>query len=68
MGRTMAVPLQRVNNISMLFSHNLGIDVDELIVYENAIVYGLQFRSKTDCSHSRERMSRESNTKIEPEN
>lgn len=51
MGRTMAVPLQRVNNISMLFSHNLGIDVDELIVYENAIVYGLQFKSKTDCSH-----------------
>lgn len=30
------------------------IDADELIVYENAIVYGLQFRkyrSKTDHSH-----------------
>ena len=47
-------PLQRMNTISMLFSHNLGIDADELIVYENAIVYGLQFRkyrSKADHSY-----------------
>lgn len=50
-GQNGGCPLQRLNNISMLFYHNLGIDVDELIVYENAIVYGLQFRSKTDRSH-----------------
>ena len=42
-GQNGGCPLQRLNNISMLFYHNLGIDVDELIVYENAIVYGLQF-------------------------
>lgn len=59
-------PLQRVNNISMLFSHNLGIDVDELLVYENAIVYGLQFSQNRPFTQT-ERMSRESNTKIEPE-
>lgn len=67
-------PLQRVNNINMVFSHNFKVNVDELIAYENAIVDVLQLRkytSKRGLSHrleSQERISRESDTNVEPEN
>lgn len=67
-------PLQRVNNINTVFPHNVKVNVDELTAYEDAIVYVLQLRkymSKRGLSHrleSQERISRESDTNVEPEN